>query len=1502
MPDHDARIDELTSLFNSSLDGARKLQTITDTIPSAIVIVDADGKFLYVNKHACDLYGIDYTGFTMDAHLEKVKALRLDGTPLPFDETPVSHSLKYGEVVRNVEMIIQNAEGIRFPVCVSSAPLLDNGGKVNGAVVIFEDCSARMQAQEALKEVLEFNHTMLGSSEVGIYVVNSSGKCTYVNEAGAAVASATIEQLMQLDYFTLDSWKRSGLLDASQRVLATGSPETVQRRFVNTFGKDAWYDCRFSRFFSGGEPHLLLECYDITERKKTEEQLQLHSSIAESLGEAIFAVDVNQNVLFWNKGAENLYGWRKEEAIGQNLTQLFTPVHYEGGVSREKAVQDYLEKGDWRGEASYLRKDGTVIDVMANGQMMKDQNGKITSMFIVHTDITEHKRAAEALRKSEEKYRELVENANSIIIRMDQKGIVSYFNNYAQDYFGYSGNEAIGKDIRILLPEKESVSGRDLKTMADNILENPDEYVVNINENIRKNGERVWVSWRNKAVKNDEGEIIGNLTIGQDITQLKKAEEALKKSEERQAFLLRLSDAIRPLSDAQTIKDIATKLLAERLGASHSSYNEYSEENCFIQSEKRNSDTLSLAGTHKLSDFSAGVAVLQSGKDLIVPDVSTFDDFPKEQRERYNALQVRAFVTIPLVKENRLVASLSARHMAPHSWTPEEVELIRETAERTWDAVERSHAEEALRKSEEKYRVLFDSIDEGFCIAEVLFDEHERPLDYRFLEVNQSFERQTGLARAAGRRMRDMAPNHEKQWFEIYGRVALTGQSARFQSPAKELGRFYDAYAFRVGRPEQRRIAILFNDITEHKRAEEAIKENETLMRSIMDSASDFMFIKDTQSRVVMVNRAYGRTFGVDIQQVIGKNDYELYSDPEMARTIIENDQYVMRTGETLACEESAVTPEGQRTYLMSKVPWKDAKGRTIGVLGTAHDITELKRTQDSLTQTIVSMKHQKEYIDILYETTGKILSSTTPQDDIDRLCTKVMKFLDCHTFFNYLLEEGETVMHLNASEGIPEELQPDMQSLPLGVAICGCAARDGCRIVAENIQAVEDPRTALIKLMGIRAYACHPLISDGRVIGTLAFGTRSRDCFSDEDLMLMNRVAESASMAISRKHNEEKLIRQAEELSAADHSKNQFISVLSHELRNPLAAISAGLSLIEMTDDKEQAATAKEIMRRQIGQLCKLVDDLLELTRITRNKIELKKETIELNKIIMDAVNDIRPRLQLKNIKIVMKLVRKPVFLYADSVRIIQCISNYLHNALKFTPENGVVQVLLEKERGSAVFSVRDNGIGIAGDVLKRLFEPFVQADQTLARNENGGLGLGLSIVKGIVELHGGTVSASSAGLGKGAVFTMTLPIAEGSGGAVDGLAVEGGEQAIRVLVIEDNRDLADMLCSILGILGHEATAACDGNEGVKVAHEKKPGIIFCDIGLPGISGYEVAKIIRNDPALSDVFLVALTGYAGKSDVEQAAKSGFDRHLAKPVNMAMMRQMLNEYNRERRR
>jgi two-component system CheB/CheR fusion protein len=380
---------------------------------------------------------------------------------------------------------------------------------------------------------------------------------------------------------------------------------------------------------------------------------------------------------------------------------------------------------------------------------------------------------------------------------------------------------------------------------------------------------------------------------------------------------------------------------------------------------------------------------------------------------------------------------------------------------------------------------------------------------------------------------------------------------------------------------------------------------------------------------------------------------------------------------------------------------------------------------------------------------------------------------------------------------------------------------------------------------------------------------------------------------ALLRKELEElaaELEQRVERRTAELARKDEFLAVLSHELRNPLAPIRNAVYILDRAEPGgPEAACAKAIIARQVDHLSRLVDDLLDVTRISRGKVQLARCRVELTEIVRRAVEDHAPEFVRREVALRLGAEGAPLWIDADPTRISQVMSNLLQNAGKFTEARGHVHVSVGQEgRERAVIRVADDGVGIAPELLPRLFQPFTQADEGLHR-PNGGLGLGLALVKGLVGLHGGTVEASSGGVDRGAEFTVRLPLAperEEEGAARSARAVA---TARRVLVVEDNRDHAETLRTILALGGHEVVEAYDGPSGVAKAREFRPDVVLCDVGLPGMDGYEVARAIRADRSLASTVLVAVTGYTQPDDQRRSAEAGFDRHLGKPITLEQL-------------
>jgi signal transduction histidine kinase/CheY-like chemotaxis protein len=556
-----------------------------------------------------------------------------------------------------------------------------------------------------------------------------------------------------------------------------------------------------------------------------------------------------------------------------------------------------------------------------------------------------------------------------------------------------------------------------------------------------------------------------------------------------------------------------------------------------------------------------------------------------------------------------------------------------------------------------------------------------------------------------------------------------------------------------------------------------------------------------------------------------------------------------------------------------------------------------------------------------LRETKNELLKEVDALNDLHRLNSNFIVNDDLDAFYGELLrttlsitgagkgslqafdEESQTLTMISGC-GLSSEFLEYFNRLELDAGSCGKACLEKQLIYAPDVRQYVKDKTALEHLAreGIAAEQSMPLISStGRLVGVLNTyynGPRQPEAREQRILDLLARLTadtiERAGTTEALEQSRNQALTLVGELRKTDHKKNIFMSILSHELRNPLASISAGLQLLDIATEESMIANTRGIIKREMVQLCRLVDDILDLTHINTNKVVLEKEIVELKGLAASVAESYRLQFEEKGICLDFDFCEEALYVEADPMRIAQVLNNLLHNALKFTEdETGHVKLLTYLEGKDAVLCVRDNGIGISPEFLSELFEVFTQADTSLDRRKSG-LGLGLAIVKGITALHGGSVGVTSEGLGKGASFFIRLPVYRAE--PVAQKTEEAGEpESKRILLIEDNRNLAEILRTTLQLFGHRVTVEFSGADGIRTARSLLPDVIICDIGLPVVDGYEIARLIRSERSLQDIFMIALTGYSGTDDVMRAREAGFNYHLPKPLDMAALKAILSE-------
>jgi PAS domain S-box-containing protein len=763
------------------------------------------------------------------------------------------------------------------------------------------------------------------------------------------------------------------------------------------------------------------------------------------------------------------------------------------------------------------------------------------------------------------------------------------------------------------------------------------------------------------------------------------------------------------------------------------------------------------------------------------------------------------------------------------------------------DISEKKLAEAAVRESDRRFRTLFETMDEGFCVIEMMFDEEGRPADYRFLEVNPAFEKQTGLPDALGKTMRELAPDHDAHWFDIYGKVALTGEAVRFVNHATALeGRWFNVYAYRVGSALSRKVAILFTDITANKRAEEA----QARLAAIVESSEDAIISKTLDGIILSWNAGAERVFGYSSDEVIGK-PITLLIPPELLheeRRILEQ----LARGERIEHFETVrMAKDGRRLDISLTIsPIRNRDDKVIGASKIARDITA-RRLADA------TLRESEERFRLVADAVPVLIWVS----DRSKRCT----------WFNKAwLEFTGRPMEELVGDGWADDVHPDDFDQCLEVYTTNFEAR----------------RAFTMEYRLKRRHGEYRWVEDN---GVPRF---------DGEGVFTGYIGSCVDFT-ERKDAQEALRRLAADLSQADRKKDDFIALLAHELRNPLAPIRNGLQILRLAGgDMDAVGQARAMMDRQLTHMVRLIDDLLDISRISRNKMELRRERVLLTDVVDSAVETARPQIDEAGHDLSLSLPPGPVFLDADLTRMAQVVANLLTNSAKYTERGGKIQLAAERRGQEVVVTVHDNGIGIPAEALPNIFEMFSQVDRSVERS-TGGLGIGLALVRALVEMHGGSVTAESPGEGRGSTFTIRLPVTAGNiapavpGDENDGQAASGPKR--RILVVDDNRDGAESLAVMLRLLGNEIKTAHDGLQAVAEVERFRPEVILMDVGMPGLNGLEATRRIREQESGRDITIIAVTGWGQDNDRERSREAGCDGHLVKPVNLAELEALLTQ-------
>jgi PAS domain S-box-containing protein len=671
----------------------------------------------------------------------------------------------------------------------------------------------------------------------------------------------------------------------------------------------------------------------------------------------------------------------------------------------------------------------------------------------------------------------------------------------------------------------------------------------------------------------------------------------------------------------------------------------------------------------------------------------------------------------------------------------------------------------------------------------------------------------------------------------------------------------------------------------ERQRAGELLRRSETELSDFFDNATIGLHWVGPDGLIQRVNQEELELLGYTRDEYLGHHIAEFHVDQDVIADILRR----LHAGERLQDFPARMRAKDGvilDVLIDSSVMWDN--GKFVHTRCFTRDVTARKRNEQLLqflNDASIALSGLVDYHSTLVKVAHLAVPHFADWCTVDMLEEqgKLRRVAAVHRDPEQIRRANELAEQhppeLNATTGIwhilrsgATELIPEINEQLLSETICD-----------------EDFRT-ILRQLDVKSYLGVPLVSRGKPSGVLTFFTaESGRRYGVEDVKVAQDLAARAAIAIENS-------RLYAELREQGRRKDEFLAMLAHELRNPLAPLRNGLELMALAGDDPQALELpRAIMQRQLDQMVRLVDDLLDISRITRGKLELRKERAELAAVLRAAVETSQPMIDADNHELAVCLPEEKIELNADVTRLAQVFSNLLNNSAKYTPPGGRIALAARRDQDEVVVMVRDSGMGISSEMLPHIFEMFTQVDRSLERSQ-GGLGIGLTLVRRLVEMHGGRVEAYSAGEGQGSEFTVRLPILPPATTAAS-VASSSGARALtarRILVVDDNRDAANSLSMMLRLMGNETQTAFDGAAALTAADQFRPDLIVLDIGLPKMSGYDVARRLRERPWGRDVVLVALTGWGQEEDRRRSRQAGFDHHFVKPIDVAELKLALS--------
>lgn len=1118
---------------------------------------------------------------------------------------------------------------------------------------------------------------------------------------------------------------------------------------------------------------------------------------------------------------------------------------------------------------------GVVLAASADGAFPGEEDRVLLGVAANHACAELYRRSTERqLHAKTERFELLSSNVSDYaLVITDENGVIREWGAGAERVTRYREGDVLGLPVDIIFNRADRAAGRPL---AERDRADREGKASNAGWYERKGGERFYAEGVTTALRDPGGTLRGFAKIFRDATEQHEAQRALRES---QQFLHAVFDSA---ADGICVVDAQMRCsYINPIGAAVLAYEPAELLGRPVDAILRSP----LPGTDAVSDDTPIARAISTGQACRMD---------KDVFWRKDGRQLRV-----------------AYSVAPVILDGEQRGAVITYRDRT----------EAERAAQEQERLLREVQAERTRLAEVF--EHSPSFmavltgpDHVFERANQKYIELVGRADILGKPLREVLPETMAQGFvalldEVLGTgVPYVGTDVRIElrRPGAGVQTRYVDFVYQPMRSADGRITGVFVqgvDLTARKQSEAALAQvraesdrRRRLYETILSNTPDLAYVFDLDHRFTYANETLLRIWGRTWDEAIGKTFLEVGYEPSHAQMHDREIEQVKATKLPVRGEVPFTGTTGRRIYEYIFVPVLGPSGDVEAVAGTTRDVTERKQAQDEL-ETLLGRQTRRANLLGRVADAGRRMNAVRDADTIAEILTnEAREIIGAHQAVTSLTVSQDWAQAINAvSLGDKYAAYRGYDAKPDGSGIYAlvCQTNRPMRMTQQELQAHPAWRgfgAHAAKHPPMRGWLAVPLVGHGgRNLGLLQLSDKHAGEFDqeDEDVLVQLAAVAAAGIENARFYNE---------LQVQARRKDEFLAVLAHELRNPLAPLRNGLSLLELSKSAEHVERVREIMTRQVSHMARLIDDLLDVSRITTGKVQLRPETVEVRRILDAAMEVSRPAIERARHAVTLSVPESvPLLVRADPTRMAQVVSNLLNNAAKYTPEGGRIEVSAEQEGSEVVIRVRDSGAGLSAEAIPEIFELFTQVGRTLDHSQ-GGLGIGLALVKRLMEMHGGSVQAHSPGPGLGSTFTLRVPALAAPPEREPQIArrTPKGKRTWRILVVDDNEDAADTLAAVLTMSGHSTRVCHGGAQALGEVEAFAPEVVLLDIGLPGMDGYEVARRLRKAPHGADVLLVAITGWGTENDRKRTKEAGFDEHLTKPVEFDRLEAVLAQF------